>query len=76
MPLSVYEALKKERTPKEVSSQLNAWGITVHPQQKARAKRCNLELCLGVDMVIGEYASVSSQFQSVPGFYRSNDFFS
>lgn len=74
MPSSVYEALKKERTLKEVSSWLNAWGITVHHQQKARAKRCHLELCLGVGMAIGENGSVSSQFQTVPVFYLSNDF--
>lgn len=75
MSSSVYEALKKERTLKEVSLRLNAWGITVHHEQKVRAKRCHLELCLGVDMVIGEYVSVPSQFQRVPGFYLSDDFF-
>lgn len=75
MPSSVYEAFKKERTLTEVSSQLNAWGITVHHQQKARAKTCHLELCLGVDTVISKYASVSSQFQRMPGFYFSDDYF-
>lgn len=75
MPSPVCEVSSKERTLKEVSSWPDALGITVHHQQKARAKRSHLELCLGLDMVIGEYVSVSSEFQRVPGFSISDDFF-
>lgn len=64
-----------DRELKEVSSWLNALGITVHHQPKARAKKSHLKLCLGLDMAVGEYVSVSSEFQRVPGFSISDDFF-
>lgn len=72
MPSSVYEVLSKERALKGVSSWLNALGITVH---HSSAKRSHLEFCLGLDMVTGEYVSVSCEFRECLPFLSQKIFF-
>lgn len=74
MPSSVYEVSSKVRTLQEESNWLNALAIAV-PHQKARVKRSHLEICLCLDMVIGESVSVSSESQRVPGFSVLDDIF-